>query len=139
MCTMTVVPRGEGELRIAVNRDESGERPAALPPTGAREFGPRQGILPIDPVGGGTWVAANDAGLAFTLLNRRQPTDRRPTTLSLHSRGLIIPAVLSSGSLAEATHVAAELDLGQFLPFRLVIVDARVRSSFRRTGSTGSR
>jgi hypothetical protein len=132
MCTMTLVPRGTGELQMAVNRDESRDRPAALPPV-VREFGARQGILPIDPLGGGTWVAVNDAGLAFTLLNRRQPTDRRAAA-NPRSRGLIIPSLLAADDLDGALRMAGALDLRQFQPFRLLMTDVGRAVEFSSNG-----
>jgi hypothetical protein len=62
MCTVTVIPLSFG-IRVACNRDESRERPAAMSPE-LRIFGGNQALLPIDPTGGGTWIAASEAGLA---------------------------------------------------------------------------
>src|SRR5262249_11399645 len=67
MCTVTVVPT-PGAVRLACNRDEQRTRPPALPPQ-VRRFGRRWAAFPVDPVGGGTWVAVNDTGLAMTVLN----------------------------------------------------------------------
>ena len=130
MCTVTIVRHGDG-LRLACNRDEEVARPAARPPR-SRRFGRRRAILPIDPRGGGTWIAASDAGLALALLNvtpdrgaaslRRARRIRRPRTIS---RGRIIPALLRSGSLDEAVAAARRIDPRRYLPFRLVIADRR--------------
>ncbi len=149
MCTVTLVPRvghggnggpggnalafrgidrgefrGEfrGGVRMLCNRDESRARAAALPPT-VRSFGERLAILPIDAGTGGTWVAVNDAGLAFTVLNRN-PQDMRGIHFpGRHSRGTIIPALLDAQTLAEAEGRVRLLDAAAYPPFRLVVCD----------------
>jgi hypothetical protein len=78
MCTVSVI-RPEADrlragafeptlLRVVVNRDERDSRPAAWPVRIAESGGVRA-MLPVDPAGDGTWVAASDAGLVFALLN----------------------------------------------------------------------
>jgi hypothetical protein len=89
-------------MRMVCNRDESRSRPAALPPQ-VREFGKQRAILPIDPVSGGTWIAASSAGLAMTLLNS-YPAPAGPlapgaTEELLESRGTIIPYLLHLADL----------------------------------------
>jgi hypothetical protein len=118
MCTLTIFPLGNGNHRLAFNRDEARSRSAATPPRW-RCYGDREALLPIDPAGRGTWIAVNDAGLAMALLNvNRQPlATGRPT----RSRGTLIPALLGSGSLAAAVRRAADLGLAQYAPFRLVL------------------
>ncbi|MBI4718535.1 MAG: NRDE family protein [Planctomycetes bacterium] len=138
MCTVTIVPigpRGANRaepvgrgFRLACNRDESRARPAALPPV-TRLFGARRAVLPIDPVSGGTWVAANDAGLVLTLLNV-YPTTPGTRTLpvgerSLRSRGTIIPPLLELGDADSAAREAQALLPEEFPPFRLLLVDGR--------------
>lgn len=122
MCTVTVIPRaGEGGwgLRIGCNRDESPLRPAARPPQ-VQRFGARAALLPIDPASGGTWIAVNDAGLAFVLLNRNPaPGQGRSSALS---RGSIIPGLLGCTTLAEARSAADYLAGQAFAPFRLLLV-----------------
>jgi len=70
MCTVSVIPLGTDALRLACNRDELRTRAIALPPT-IQTFGERRAILPTDPDSGGTWIAVNDAGVVFTLLNAK--------------------------------------------------------------------
>ena len=127
MCTVTLVPliapHGDrAGFRLATNRDESRQRPAALPPE-ARVFGPRHALLPRDPTGGGTWVAVNDAGLAFTLLNRN-PGDMRGVTFPNRlSRGTIIPALLDAADLAAVRSRLGTLTPDRYAPFRLIACD----------------
>lgn len=135
MCTVTIVPlvrSADGDpvapvaraFRMACNRDESRQRPPALPPE-MRRFGPRRAILPIDPLGGGTWVAVNDAGLAMTLLNAHPPgtPDDAPRRRTGRSRGLIIPDLLDCDGVASAVERAASIAAADYPPFRLILVD----------------
>ncbi len=143
MCTVSIValPADSAAAdflpyRMACNRDESPARPPAEPPTIER-FGRRQAILPRDPSGGGTWIAANDAGLTLTLLNHNLPPDRAPAPQpGWHSRGAIIPLLLGCDSAAAAL---AALDLfqpGDTAPFRLVMLDGRQRGLAVSDGRT---
>jgi hypothetical protein len=120
MCTVSVIAT-RGGFRLACNRDELRTRPAALPPK-VTHFSERLAAFPLDPAGGGTWVAASDAGLAFALLNVNgapaAPAGRR-------SRGLAIPTLLGCDGLEAATSRALKLNCRDFAPFRLLMVDGR--------------
>jgi hypothetical protein len=118
MCTVTVVPVPDG-VRLACNRDERRTRPAAQPPT-LRRFGSRLAVLPLDPASGGTWIAANDAGLVMTVLNVNPGGTPHS---ALHSRGSIIPQLLPCSTLRAAVAQAAALDATDYAPFRLVLAD----------------
>jgi len=125
VCTVSVVPFGPSipGFRLACNRDESLVRAAALPPR-VREFGRRRAVLPIDPTGGGTWIAASDAGIVLALLNRNlgPPGGRRVPRSPRASRGSIIPGLLRCSSIdAMLERLAARVDPRAFLPFRLVL------------------
>jgi hypothetical protein len=125
MCTVTIIrpPVAAEEtacVRLVCNRDEQRSRPPALPPRIER-FGSRQALLPIDPLGGGTWIAANDAGLAFMLMNAYAGSVLPPR--GEKSRGLIIPQLLPCGTLGEALDAGMNIDARQFAPFRLIVVD----------------
>ena len=101
MCTVTAIGH-PGSLRIVMNRDELRTRTAGRGPTLVRT-GSHQAIMPIDPLSGGTWIGCNHAGVAAVLLNMApgnrphapQPGDR--------SRGSIIPAILTAGTVADIT------------------------------------
>ena len=136
MCTVTIVPYDDG-FRLACNRDERRDRAAATPPN-VHRLEHRIAVFPLDPVGGGTWVGVNDAGLAAVLLNRRikstAPTANRP----LRSRGLIIPTLLDCGSVPDALEIAARLDPAHFDLFRLVVVHGMVAAVLASDGRTVS-
>jgi hypothetical protein len=108
-------------VRLAFNRDELNTRPAALPPR-VYPFGRHRAILPIDPAGGGTWIAVSDAGLALALLNVNSTQQMGPN-IAQQSRGSIIPALLGCNSQATAAQAVLALDPAAYAPFRLVVVD----------------
>jgi Transport and Golgi organisation 2 len=114
MCTLSFLPTREG-FRLAMNRDESLRRPAAFPP---RVFPtpPARTVYPHE-LGGGTWIAANEMGIVLALLNRnprKQPHSDRET------RGVIIPKLIASTTLAAIRAQLDGLDLRRHLPFLLV-------------------
>jgi len=134
MCTVTVVPDGDG-FRMICNRDERRDRPAALPPT-VHRVGDRTAVYPVDPHGGGTWVGLNDCGLAATLLNRTPEVGARPRAAFARSRGLIVPALLGSASLGAALATADGLDPGEFDLFRLLLVERMTAGILTSDGRT---
>jgi Transport and Golgi organisation 2 len=117
MCTLSIVPVVDG-CRVVCNRDERRTRAAAHPPI----VFPTEvswATYPRDPESGGTWIGVNDDGLIAALLNR-SGTRHRPR-VSPPSRGSIVPALLSCGSIARALDLYDTLDVGQFEPFRIVM------------------
>jgi hypothetical protein len=127
MCTVTVLPRAllssdasddQLLLRVVCNRDELTTRAPALPPT-MWTAGPRRVLMPIDPLSGGTWIAANDAGLVFVLLNANDGASASAGV----SRGIIIPTLVSCGTISCALAQAQLIPADRFAPFRLLIID----------------
>src|SRR5690242_11614888 len=114
MCTVTFIPRNDG-FYIAMNRDERVTRPSASPPTVFGQ-GLFESIYPLDGEGG-TWIAANRAGVAFALLNWN---DAQVLYQKNRTRGSVIPALLRSTSDHAAESALRRLDLDGILPFRLV-------------------
>jgi hypothetical protein len=132
MCTVTIIPHGQG-IRLACNRDESRARPIALPPR-LVTAGARRTLMPIDPQSGGTWIAANDAGLIGTLLNAYAGPKADPARVPKLSRGTIIPALMETASLEDAFARLQSLDMNDFAAFRLVLADRRSCAEVRWTG-----
>jgi hypothetical protein len=120
MCTVTIVPYSDG-FRLVSNRDERSDRPAATPPT-VHQLPGMTAIYPVDPVGGGTWIGVNDAGLAAALLNRTVHSAAARDCTPPRSRGLIIPHLLNCRSLIDALEAAESVDPAQFDLFRLALV-----------------
>lgn len=121
MCTVSIVPDSD-RFRLMSNRDERRDRAVALQPT-VETFGARPAIMPIDPVGGGSWIGVNDVGLAAALLNRHSP--QPPDARSISSRGQIVRDALACDSLDAARRTVLALDAAAFQPFRLVLVQHR--------------
>jgi uncharacterized protein with NRDE domain len=100
MCTVSIVANGDG-FRLVSNRDERRDRTVALHPRVER-LGSRSVIMPIDPVGGGSWIGVDDAGLVAAVLNRYGGSPL-PTRL-FTSRGLIARQALGSDSIEMAVN-----------------------------------
>jgi hypothetical protein len=77
-------------------------------------------LFPIDPVGGGTWIGVNDAGIALALLNRSAAAGQRSS--GFRSRGSIIPLLLACDRVDSAVDRALSFEPQEFDLFRLVIV-----------------
>jgi len=115
MCTLTVIPRDQGYL-LAMNRDERLTRSGAAPPSlvtvgGIAAAYPRDGA-------GGTWVAANNHGIALALLNWNDVT--QPDSEKKSSRGAVITALIGLASQVEVQKALQNLDLQDTWPFCLV-------------------
>jgi hypothetical protein len=155
MCTLSVVRApfveapGDLRWRVMFNRDERITRGEARLPQ-ACSHGRLTGLYPVDPDGGGTWIAATSAGLVFALLNETgacsqgfslaesvaqdfspaesvaqgfsPAVNSRPEGLRYLSRGLVVPQLLASRSLDEAAFRLGQLPTGRFRPFRLLVV-----------------
>ena len=124
MCTVSVIALPRHGIRLVINRDESDQRPPAIPPRWRDVGSGVRAIWPQDPQGGGTWVAANDAGLVFAILNQNLKPGP-PLPAIVRSRGEIIPSLAASRSLSGATILARALHVANYPPFRLVIASAR--------------
>lgn len=126
MCTVSLVATGE-RLRVMCNRDEQHARPEACHP---RTQATRDGfaLLPIDPQGSGTWIAATSSGLVLAVLNGDGPAP--PGAVS---RGRLIPALLDGRTIAEVVERAEALRGTPWPAHRLVVanraraVELRVR------------
>jgi uncharacterized protein with NRDE domain len=81
---------------MAMNRDEQIARGAGMP-SEMHEFDGTKAIYPNDG-DGGTWIAANECGIALALLNWN---DIAPSAKAVktRSRGRVIPALIDSRSL----------------------------------------
>jgi Transport and Golgi organisation 2 len=110
-----LVPR----WRLVFNRDEQHTRPPAGPPRESCRDSVRI-VAPVDPLGGGTWIATSSAGLVFAVLNE-YPAATLPAGLVLASRGLIIPSVMSALSIPAVRRAVSAIDARRFRPFRLVV------------------
>ncbi len=99
-----------------MNRDESLLRPVALPPR-LWTCGSIHAIHPSEP-DGGTWIGGNERGIALALLNWYSKPP--PPGSGFPGRGTLIPSLLHSRSILEATSAIATQPLAKMKPFRLV-------------------
>lgn len=116
MCTLTVVTRNDTYL-MAMNRDEKIARGAGAP-TKMHEFDSTRAIYPNDG-DGGTWIAANECGIALALLNWNDMA-QAGRAVKTRSRGRVIPALMDSRSLWDLRAVFSVSNFTGMLPFRLV-------------------
>jgi hypothetical protein len=124
MCTVTLLPMGD-RLRVMANRDERHARRAAHPPHIARA-GAALALMPVDPQGGGTWIAATSAGLVFALLNG---TGDAPGTGP--SRGRLILEMLDCMDLRQVVARSQSLTWRGWAPHRLLACDGRTTLELR--------
>ena len=111
--------------RVVCSRDERRTRLPAAPPLQAG-CATRRVVHPVDPEGRGTWIAATSAGLVFTLLNETESGVGSMPSVPV-SRGLVIPLLASSGSIAEVAGRLGRLRRDVYRPFRLLVAsDAHV-------------
>jgi len=132
MCTLTLLRErwltgaGRGPAwRVVFNRDEQRSRPPAMPPA-LHLAGAVRTLQPVDPQGGGTWIAATEHGLVFALLNGEDAVPPDPAGAPpRRSRGAIIPALAALAARRAADVPARELDPLAYRAFHLVIADER--------------
>jgi hypothetical protein len=118
MCTVSFVPKHRG-FYLAMNRDEKLTRSAAVPPEAIR-CGKRRAIFPHER-SGGTWIAANDAGICLALLNWHK-IPGEPAAVAL-SRGVVVARLASVSSLRDVAGRLSSIPLQNLRPFRLIVVD----------------
>jgi transport and Golgi organization protein 2 len=119
MCTVTFIPQASGFL-LGANRDERWERGHASTPPKLHSVGETRVICPRD-VHGGTWIAVNEHGMAFTVLNRNHTGIAYSKQ---RSRGEVIGALLTARSLEHAKILLDPATLQGMLPFTLLSFSA---------------
>jgi hypothetical protein len=115
MCTVTFIGRKNGYL-LGMNRDEQLSRVVGLPPA-KKTISGCVVLAPSEP-GGGTWIALNDAGVTFALINWYSITARvKGETVS---RGRVVNATCIAKTTGLAAAALAQLPLQRINPFRLI-------------------
>ena len=115
MCTITFIARQTG-YALGMNRDEQLSRLAGLPPAKQRINGGWV-LAPSEP-GGGTWIALNEAGVTFALINWYAITSR--VKVETVSRGQVVTAACGAHAPDKAATALARLPLPRINPFRLI-------------------
>lgn len=120
MCTVTWARDG-GEYELFCNRDEKLTRLAEVPPRVLHRNGV-QYLAPADGDSGGTWIAVNEFGLAFCLLNGYSAAALRMRN-ETRSRGELIPGLADASGAFEAMGRIRRTSLSAFAPFTLVVLE----------------
>ena len=115
MCTVSWCLLNDG-YHVFFNRDEQKTRALGVAP----EVMSMEGVnvlMPIDPQGNGTWLAVNNFGCCFALLNYYQ--GRFPKG-SLRSRGQLVKGLSKFSTLKEVSSHLESLNLNKYPPFSLL-------------------
>ncbi len=115
MCTVTFIARKNG-YALGMNRDEQRSRVAGRPPS-KKMIGGCAVLAPCEP-GGGTWMALNDTGVTFALINWYAITARVKGETA--SRGQVVVATSAKRTPGLAAAALAQLPLQRINPFRLI-------------------
>lgn len=118
MCTVSWVFR-DARLSVVFNRDESRRRAPGLPP---RIGGAGAWTAPVDPEGGGTWIAAHARGLVVSVLNHTPVAGVAREPVHPSSRGGLVPRLVACGDLARVEEELRVLDTAPFRPFEILAV-----------------
>jgi len=116
MCTVTALQTGES-LTLFFNRDERHSRPAAHPPR-LHSNGPGIPYLaPIDPEGGGTWLAVNRNKVVVGLLNYYPGQTKSIHPAYRKSRGRLVTALAALPDPSEMDQFLDHGELRKYPPF----------------------
>ena len=133
MCTIVILrrPGHPWPVLLAANRDEMSDRPWRAP---ARHWPDRPELVGgQDSLGGGTWLAVNDAGVVAAVLNRINTLGPAP---GRRSRGELPLLALGHPCAEQAAASLARVDPLAYRPFNMMVADHRHALWIR--GSDGS-
>lgn len=116
MCTVSWLLANDG-YQVFFNRDEQKGRAIAHSPKYFYDGGVKY-LMPVDPVGGGSWIAMNQSGLSVCLLNYYQS---KPAGKELISRGLLIKSLASFTCVAKIRYELNSLPLERYAAFTLLV------------------
>jgi len=123
MCTVSWHTKGNA-FTVLFNRDERRERQDALPPSIHQQDG-MSAIYPVDPVGKGTWLAVNEAGRIFCLLNYYDQEEKGEDLLpddAYTSRGQLILSLVSCETREDLLERLLQVDMNGYRPFHLLFL-----------------
>lgn len=115
MCTVSLLQFGQRTI-LTSNRDEHKDRKRAQSPQW-RTYNGQEVFFPIDPQGGGSWIALNRKGECGVVLNGAFENHRRELPYR-RSRGLILLDVLTQEEPIAAWNA---IDLDRIEPFTLIL------------------
>jgi len=117
MCTLSWLVNKDG-YDVFFNRDEQHSREKAIQPSLQHNS---LIIMPIDPQGGGTWIASSQFGSTLCLLNNYQKQAAMSQLKTYKSRGQLIPLLLKAHDQSDIGQKLGTLDLSQYLAFSLCV------------------
>jgi hypothetical protein len=117
MCTLTYLPFENESFLLTFNRDESPHRPSAIPPS-VFSIQNKLILYPLDPMGGGTWIASANSGLTACIMNGAFTIHEREENYR-KSRGLIL---LELFSCPDVYSFIRSVDLIGIEPFTMLII-----------------
>ncbi len=121
MCTVSWLHTPSG-YQLLCNRDERHTRKPALAPVIHKPAGVRF-IAPVDGDHSGSWIAVNEFGVAFSLVNRYRCCQcNGEKKLKPPSRGLLLTSLADCRCLEEAQSRFDSLDLAAYPPFTVVVL-----------------
>ena len=106
-------------LSLYFNRDEQKARPQAKPPT-LHQKKDTEFLAPVDPLRGGTWIAANEYGLVVAILNDYSVPPSPDKDYA--SRGHIVTSLATCKDLQEANRTLSNLLAEENYPAFSVLV-----------------
>lgn len=124
MCSVSWLVNKQG-YQVFFNRDEQKTRTVAKPPEVLNIEGVNV-VMPIDPVGSGSWISLNEFGLSLCLLNNYQGQVPKG---ELVSRGMLLKQLSISSTVAEVSLAFSRINLLQFAPFTLLAFDPSLNAS----------
>ncbi|MFT5249258.1 MAG: hypothetical protein ACI93P_000983 [bacterium] len=117
MCTVSFIPKANGDFILTSNRDESPNRSTILP--GFYQLNDTRLLFPKDEIAGGTWIGASDEKRLICLLNGGFEA-HIPKDVYRLSRGVIVKNLLTvKDALAEIDLI----DLSDIEPFTIILVE----------------
>jgi len=117
MCTLSWLYSQTG-IEVFFNRDESKNRPRAIPPAEYTSPNGHQYLMPLDTQSNGSWIGVTESGFCLCILNYYQ--GETPTG-ELISRGLLVKTLLEISAEDAIYDYLDERDWKQYAPFTLVL------------------
>lgn len=122
----------DSHIGVAFNRDESNLRAKAIPPQ-VYSHEQLNVLMPKDPDGGGSWLAVNQFGFLFVLLNNYQGIVKANSD-KLISRGKIIANLAKCRTKLEIEKYIDSIDLINFQAFSLICISHSFQSMWLHHG-----
>lgn len=124
MCSVSWLVDKQG-YQVFFNRDEQKRRALALPPERVR-VQETDVLMPIDPVGQGSWISLNECGMTLCLLNNYQG---QVPEGKLISRGQLLKSLSCEADVAGVERAFKALNLRHYAPFTLLAFDPSLTAS----------